>query len=910
MTEETSYVLKASRPKPDIEDARLAASIGRRLFGRTTTAQVGRFRIDGRLGSGGMGVVYEAYDPRLQRHVALKVLRAERAEATAGDAPVLREARAAAKIRHPHVVEIFDTGHDAQQVWIAMELCPGPNLRRWLQARARPWRQVLALFLQCGEALAAGHRLGVVHRDFKPHNVIVEELDSGEVRAKVVDFGLAAVEELAGHEGAAAVGGTPGYVAPEQRGGRTVDGRADQYSFCVALHEALMGAKPGELAEAPPPARAAAPTRGRVPGWVHAAIARGLDEDPAQRFDDMSALVLRLRRGLARRGRVIGGMLGVTTAVAVGGGLFAVTQRPPDPCLGAATAAEEVWGDARKEDVSAWFRSADAQRPDAATEFVGEVDGWIEGWRAHAEAVCRRVQSRSVSASVDDLSRACLERRLAAVDGLITGMVASKPTVGAATQAQFGARQLPGTQACDDAPRLLREVVAEGPASVLEAIGEHDRQIAALGGRLRFAFYGDAIDETAAAVEKARSLGHAPLLARALRLHGHALNESGQAERAAEAARQAYLAAIEGRTDLVASEGAMLLGWIHVMRTRKLDEAGLWLDQAKAWNEGLDDPASWAEWHDIAGGLAYERAQFDEAERHYTEALRLREATPRARGSEWSSLNGLSMVRLRQGDPKQALRDGQAALASLESVMGSEHPYVAQVLNNIGAAAQMIGDYPRAHEYLLRALRIKRQALGEGHPELGSTLLNLGSVEWALGQHDDALHRYERSIEIRERALGPEHVTVADGLFNLGLSLMELARHTEALAHFRRAHALYRAAHGDRHPHSISSRIAAAQCLLALEDTEEARALLTGALADSEGVALQPVDRAELLLELARIDYDEPPRRSAALARAEEAERLCSGRDGVVCDGVAQWLAPRRPTTGIGPREDGRSVAD
>ncbi|MCA9694356.1 MAG: serine/threonine protein kinase, partial [Myxococcales bacterium] len=211
--------------------------------------RVARYRIVAPIGRGGFGVVYRAHDPQLDRDIALKLLRTDQSDAEAR-ARLLREARAAARIRHPNVVAIHDADEVDGRVYIAMELIDGHSLRAWLRAEERDWREVVDVFLAAGEGLRAAHDAGIVHRDFKPDNVLIER--SGRVR--VLDFGLARAslqDDAAPTKAMSArteaqdltistvtrsgmLIGTPAYMAPEQCRGQVADARIDQFSFCVA----------------------------------------------------------------------------------------------------------------------------------------------------------------------------------------------------------------------------------------------------------------------------------------------------------------------------------------------------------------------------------------------------------------------------------------------------------------------------------------------------------------------------------------------------------------------------------------------------------------------------------------------------------------------------------------------------
>jgi serine/threonine protein kinase len=210
----------------EIERRWIVAEAEARLFGgEREIVRVGRFEIRERLGRGGLGVVYAAFDPELDRVVALKLMRPDRS--TGDDRErMLREARAMARLAHPNVVPVYEVGYDDGRVFLAMERVPGRSARAWLATR-RSWREIVRVFVQAGRGLAAAHAAKLVHRDFKPDNVLVG--DDG--RARVADFGMAGDD----------AGGTPAYMSPEQRAGGSVGPAADQYAFAVSLREALAG---------------------------------------------------------------------------------------------------------------------------------------------------------------------------------------------------------------------------------------------------------------------------------------------------------------------------------------------------------------------------------------------------------------------------------------------------------------------------------------------------------------------------------------------------------------------------------------------------------------------------------------------------------------------------------------------
>jgi hypothetical protein len=347
---------------------------------------IGRFEVRALLGEGAMGVVHAAYDPHLDRVVALKLLHRERS--AAHDATrLLREAQAMAKIDHPNVVTVHEAGMHRDDVYVAMELVDTGTLRDWLTAKPRTQREVLDVFVQAGRGLAAAHAAGLVHRDFKPANVLV----TAAAVAKVTDFGLVEHEPGGGPAPSSieltttgAVMGTPAYMAREQFRGEPTTPRTDQFAFCVALYDAIVGEPPfagdtfTELSANVIDGRLARTTRPRgVPARLWRALVRGLASDPAARFPSLDALLAELAP--PRRGRVLAWVAvpAVIAAAAIG---WIVTHRAAAPAgpSGSVRATRNLTADPGCEDEPSFT-------PDGReVVFAGVVD---DDWEIEAVAI-------------------------------------------------------------------------------------------------------------------------------------------------------------------------------------------------------------------------------------------------------------------------------------------------------------------------------------------------------------------------------------------------------------------------------------------------------------------------------------------------------------------------------------------
>lgn len=364
-------IVEAVDSEPAHLESQMALARARsKLLGKASPpAAIGRYEVIDRLGAGGMGIVYSARDPDLDRTVAVKVLRSRLIPDSQGRSRLVREAQALAKLSHPNVVHVYEVGRDSGQVFIAMEFVKGRTLSKWVRDEEPPVAEVLAKFIAAGRGLLAAHTAGVIHRDFKPENVLVG--DDGRVR--VMDFGLArpsmdgdTLTEMRAPVGDLSPGmtpesmtktgmvmGTPAYMDPQQLLGTTADARSDQYSFCVSLYESLVGRRPfkgSTVTELFAAMRDGKPESvefpvGKVPRPVQPLLRRGLAYDRDQRFPSFEELLGELEAATAvRKNRWTRWLMPAAGVLALAGAGVAMQQKPA-PERSAATASPDAPAD-------------------------------------------------------------------------------------------------------------------------------------------------------------------------------------------------------------------------------------------------------------------------------------------------------------------------------------------------------------------------------------------------------------------------------------------------------------------------------------------------------------------------------------------------------------------------------------
>ena len=770
----------------------------RSLVGQT----LDRFQLVARLGAGGMGEVYEAQDPELDRRVAIKVLPPIEGDRRAElETRLRREAQALARLEHPNVVAIYDVGVTDRHPYIVMQLVRGGTLAERLPGAAV--RRILDWFVAAGRGLAAAHAAGVVHRDFKPGNVLVD--DRG--RVVVSDFGLArgAGDESAEpststsptsllHDnmtGAGSVVGTPLYMAPEQHLGGAITAATDQYSFALAVWEALYRRHPflprnrdvAEMCAAMERDEVIEPERGhRVPARVGRALRRALRHDPAARWPGMTELLDELAPPVRRRWVWAGGAaIAVGAAVVVG--IVATRDDPVATCRAEADRIQAVWPG----------RAAELERalgaaglPDAAG-FAGRVrtrfDERAATWRQMRRATCDAPAAADTGQASVDLQRQCLDADRRMLSDLIDTLVAA-PRAGKA-RALDAIDALPRLGDCSAAGVVGLPAIPAGKlveVGAIEAELRHARTLSELGDVRAALAIVDAM------VPRADATGYGPVRARTRYIRAYVRLAGSIGDPGADA-REAAEIAIASRAERVA---ALALSVAVLVATNKPDRAQveLLVPMARAAAQRTGDPEIEASMKTIIGSAdAAVLGKPDEALALCGEALRW--AGPaKDHKVEIQGLNCVFAAHLTRGDVPAAVEDAQRSLEVNERAYGKESLGIVAPLHNLALARRRLGEFEAALAMHQRELSIKEKILGPDSIEVADTLLSIAQMMHEAHKADAGIPLAARALAIAEKVDVPPSQTTFGALVTTAQLLRLAERRKEALAHYERALAL------------------------------------------------------------------------------------------------------------------------
>ncbi len=797
-----------------LEIQRGAADILLNMFGgRPARPRLGHYRVGKALGAGASAVVYRAFDARLERSVALKVIEIEDTEHARR---VTREARALARLSHPNVVEVFDTGEDGGYCYVAMELIEGQTLRGWLEPCRRSAAEVLEVFIAAGRGLAAAHARGLVHRDFKPSNVMLGPAD----RVRVLDFGLAknhgppipapprlgstpleTPAELkitqTGH-----ICGTPPYMSPEQHTG-SVSQSGDQFSFCVALCEALIG-RPVydadnlvDLLRAKRAGLPSTPPRGvPISARVWRVVRRGLHPDPARRWPTMDALVTALEAVRRRPRRTV---LPALVVASVAAGVIGVAALERDevrePCVRDSTIAT-VWNPDRSDAmraalIAAWPRGG-AVAADRATH---ELTGYLSQLRESAALGCAAEPGRPSPPDAPGPAerRACLRRALQDVDAVVSTLTASASSV--AVRSDDALAWLRPIERCD----RTDELGAHPPES--DRVLEAERMRAALRRARLFIATGQ--NDAAGAQARdvlidAMELELSPVVARAVLVRAEIAYARGDWAEASDQAREAFFIGHANRAPWVSFHAALLVSR-SLQQLSRLDEAQRWVRRASTeLGSGWEETAAQGQLLTETALLHMRRGDLDAAQRDASEAVQLLDQTRgRTQEATLGAVVILAAVLARNAHAHRAIELIERTLDDLEAPQ-RPHPstttgkHLCALYEVLGGAFAELERPRQSIEASRRSLALAGEYFDPGHPTFFSATNNIGIMLLQLGDTEEAETMLKEALQIGERGYGPQHPILVGTRTRLGQLLFATGRPTAALKLFRASSASLR----------------------------------------------------------------------------------------------------------------------
>lgn len=912
--------------------AKSRATVARRLFGRDgePPLTVGRYRIEHRLGAGGMGIVYAAHDEELDRQIAVKLI----AGGTDDDnerttSRLRREAKAMARVSHPNVATVFEVGRHDGEVFVAMELAPGDTLRGWL-AQSRTTDEILGVLAQAARGLAAAHDAGIVHRDFKPENVMVG--DDGVV--KVLDFGVAAsvgaLDDATTEDGLVValdrvtrtghLVGTPIYMAPEQLRGEPPDPRSDQFSFFVVAYEALLGRRPYEATTLEELRRAVEqpvrfPTENRaLPRHIESAIRQGTSPEPAERFASLHAVadVLASDPAKARRRRVLTGL----TIVAVGAGAFAVARGTEETrCLEGRDRVSKRWSASERERLAEAFSATGLGFAESTwTNLDPVLTAWSERWaQAHGQACEAARVFETQPEAVWQLQRACLDEAWRRFDLLVEAL--GTPDGTAVRQAPNAAGQLPSAQRCLEI-RSVEDGQAPRTDQERDAVAALEPKLAEVETLYALGRWREAFDTATPLATQAEAIEHPPTRARALTVHARAaaaLRSDRRTIETLERARVEALAAndhgrfvrlsidLAGILDdgpdqreraleiLALAEGALRflgqperlrISWL-LAREATLNGLSRYDEAAKTLQRALERAEAWPEASQsllvrIRSRKAYRnsaRRDTPDATAALQTAVESCEATLGETHPDCAVLRKLTAEMLfDEMKYAEAAEQAQLAVTRLEAALGPDALPLVNALQTLGGAQVRQAEYDAADKTLQRALELGVALRGDNSFEESITHNRIAHLRGAQGRMAESLAAFRRELEILEATSGGPSIGIAHARFNLARTLS--ATDPDAAAPMiERAIETYREVGAEDHRAAIGARSMAG--LIARRRGDRAGALrhAQAGVAQAEAHFDGPhpdVAVAYIYLSRAQRDLDDAAGMQASLERAVE----------------------------------------
>jgi eukaryotic-like serine/threonine-protein kinase len=683
---------------------------------------IGRYVLRRILGQGGMGIVFEAYDPSLDRIVALKLLHPS-ANSRSLQERLRQEALAMAKLSHANVVTVHDVGEASGQTYIVMACVRGVSLRSWLYQQKPTIEKVVDVFVQAGEGLAAAHHRGLTHRDFKPDNVLMQ----GE-QALVTDFGLAITD--AEHSGSIDEG-TLAYMAPEQREGLRVDHRSDQYSYGVALREACAIA-----------ILAAEEDGGRIPRWLARVIATASQNDAERRYPSMRALLDAIAQ--AQRRQILLKRAGASAILlsALGLALFGIVRfnlARRAPVAAPIVCTEDIpsiWNPAMASEVEQSMKAT--QSPIAGAAFLtvkNELDAYTQRWGSAASRVCAGAES-GVANSARARQLHCLTDRLDHVRAIT--QIFKRTDAQSLENAGAVLALLPAIETCED-PNAMALLPNPPKAETAVAVAAARKRLAEAATTIAAGHYERGLALTQEVARDAEATHDFPLIAETELWVGTAQGRLGKTDESEATLTRAVASASAGDARIVAVRAWIALMHFLGVEGKRPSDGRRYNDYAKAALLALPGQTELeAERRTWYRAVVYDEGKIAEAfAASQDETAFIRTTLGENHRLLAAALDGRATVLRAMCRTRDALEPQQQGCALLEKRVGSTHPQVALCLGNLASLHAGLGEHSTALTLKQRALLLF-QAL-PGHPNhIAMAHRNLVRSMLELGQLDAA----------------------------------------------------------------------------------------------------------------------------------------------------------------------------
>ena len=731
----------------------------------TEGTRIDRYQILGLIGKGGMGAVYKAYDPELDRSIAIKILSVVPQEGETASRPharLMREAQALAKLSHQNVVSIFDVGTYQGSVYIAMEYVKGKTLRAWLKETSPTQQDIIKVLTDAGKGLQAAHTEGIIHRDYKPENVIVGE--RGQV--KVLDFGLA---RAAGHEEPTSACedptyeseptsgerllstpltqfgariGTIVYMAPEHFQSEGLDEKTDQFSFCVTLFEALYGQRPfsgktvDELGKNITRGKIEIPKGSEVAKWIEDILLKGLSVSKTDRFASISDLLKALghdpleekrRRRISRiRKLLVITLVGLTIALPTGV-WYGLRYRTVQLCNAAEGEFVGVWDNQARASVKkAFLKTKKTFALETWQRLEAVIDHYLAAWTRMRSEVCEaRLVRGTQSEELFDLRMNCLHKRTRELGALVKVFVSADASV--VQKAVQASTSLTEIDMCADVKSLRAPYPPPKTEELKTKVAAIREKLTEVEAYRKTGKYKKGLALAQKLELEATTVDYRPVQAEVFYQLGELLHNTGEYRQAETTLSTAARVAGEIQDALLAAKAMVLLVGVVGYKLARYDAGAAIARDAEVML-------------DVAGGDKTVQAM-----------LR----------------NMMGNILHVQGKVEKALEYYHKSLATMEKKFGAKHLNVAKSLHNIGSILHLKGDLGKASDYYRRSLAILEKVLGPKHPTIAISLNNLGVVSMDTGKYEQSLDYHQKALAIRSQALRSEHPDVAESLSNL-----------------------------------------------------------------------------------------------------------------------------------------------